>query len=141
MLYYVGRGEIFVEVPPKKALCIFHDEREGMTAFVLREKEGAQLKWAFEHLFFNIPEEIQKDWFSLKLVPPVNDLYPVFREQFEEEMSQTLDTNEPLFAFQFSFLKQLNEEELLSSKCVFLLRRFKKKKCAIKFQQIKGEAI
>jgi hypothetical protein len=136
MLTYISKGEMYVEVPPKKLLCIFHEKNEGLTAFTLREKEGCQLKWSFEHLFQKLPEERLKDWVVIKTILPTNEFYSMFKMRFEEELGQELDVNEPLYCFQFTFIPHLNESNLTESQCVFLLRRYKRAKCFVKFQQI-----
>jgi hypothetical protein len=137
MLYYVSKGEIYVEVPPKKIQCIFHDAEEKLTAFALREKEGNQLAWSFQHLFQNLPDNKLKEWVTIKTILPLHDLYPVFKSKFEEELNQTLDVNEPIVCFQFAYIPQIDEATLPESQCVFLLRRFIRNKCLIKFKQIK----
>lgn len=136
MLRYLSKGEMYIEVPPKKVLCIFHDEEEKLTAFVLREKEGSQLKWAFEHLFQKLEKEVQKEWVSFRTLLPIHDFYENFKNQFEQDPAQTLDVNEPLYAFQFRYIPHFNEKALEKAQCVFLLRRFKRNKCYVKFQQI-----
>lgn len=136
MLYYVSKGEIYVEVPPKKIQCIFHDADDKFTAFALREKEGVQLQWALQHLFQKLPDTKLKEWVIIKTILPLHDLYVVFKSKFEDELDQTFDVNEPILCFQFAYIPQLNEETLAESQCVFLLRRFKGNKCLIKFKQI-----
>lgn len=136
MLHYISKGEMFIDVPPKKIICIFHDVKEKLTAFVIREKEGNQLRWAFEHLFQKLPQQLQKEWVSIRILLPSHDMYTEFKDQFEQDLNQSLDYNEPLFAFQFTYIPHLNEDELVKSQCVFLLRRYKRNKCLVKFQQI-----
>jgi len=136
MLDYVSKGEIYVQVPPKHMQCIFHDKTEGLTAFALKEKEGSQLAWSFQHLFQNLPEEALKEWVSIKTILPSNDLYLPFQTYFETQLGFPMDVNEPIYCFQFCYLPQLDEVMLEESNSVFLLRRFKKNTCKIKFQHI-----
>lgn len=136
MLLYVSKGEIYVEVPAKHMQCIFHDETERLTGFALKEKEGSQLAWAFQHLFQNLPPQTLKDWVVIKIILPVNQLYLPFQTYFESHLGYPMDINEPIYCFQFAYIDQLNETLLEETKSVFLLRRFKKNKCLIKFKQI-----
>lgn len=136
MLHYVSKGEIFVEVPAKKSQCLFHDKESAATVLALREKEGSQLLWSLEHLFQNLPDSHMKNWVIPKRVDPLNEFYEMIKRTFEEDLEQSLDINEPFYAFQFSYIPQLNEADLVGMQSVFYLRRYKKQKCYIKFQHI-----
>jgi hypothetical protein len=115
--------------------CIFHDEAEGLTAFALKEKEGSQLAWAVQHLFQNLPASSSKEWVKIKIILPADELYFPFQSYFETQLDSPLDVNEPIYCFQFSYIRQLDETLLDQGHSVFLLRRFKKQKCVIKFKQ------
>ena len=89
---------------------LLHDKAENCSIYAAREKEGAQLKWVWEHAFrWNSKKKknsiihLLPQYMRCKTISTSHPLYEQITARFAQITSSPFGTDEPVYLFLFPY--------------------------------------